>query len=54
MRYNCRLEGKLSGLERELRIAQMNNWDFEIANLKDEIKELEMEIEREFKMAYEG
>ena len=54
MLYNNELEAKLNGLERELEVAKLNNWEFEIANLKDEIRELEIEIENEFNMAYEG
>ena len=54
MKYGNNLEGKLAELERELRIAEMNNWEFDIANLKEEIKEVERELENQFNMAYEG
>ena len=50
MRYGCLLEAKLSKLERELKIAELNNWEFDIQVLKDEI----IEAEREIQEAYEG
>ena len=50
MRYGCLLEAKLSKLERELKIAKLNNWEFDIQVLKDEI----IEVEREIHEAYEG
>ena len=50
MRYGCLLEAKLSKLERELKIAELNNWEFDIKVLKDEI----IEVEREIQEAYEG
>ena len=50
MRYGCLLEAKLSKLERELKIAELNNWEFDIQVLKDEI----IEVEREIQEAYEG
>ena len=53
MTYNNKLEGKLSELERELRVAELNGWEFDAANLREEIEELEIEIDREFNMAYE-
>lgn len=54
MKYGNNLEGKLAEIESELRIAEMNNWEFDIANLKEEIKEVERELEEQFNMAYEG
>ena len=50
MRYGCLLEAKLSKLERELKIAKLNNWEFDIQVLKDEI----IEVEREIQEACEG
>ena len=44
------LEAELNRLERELRVAELNNWEFDIAVLKDEILNIEMELEN----AYEG
>ena len=38
------LEAKLYELERELRVAELNNWEFDIEVLKDEIKEVETEL----------
>ena len=38
------LEAKLYDLERELKIAELNNWEFDIEVLKDEIKEVETEL----------
>lgn len=54
MRYNNSLEGKLADLEKELRVAELNDWEFDIQNLKDEIREIETELENEYRMAYEG
>ena len=50
MRYGCLLEAKLSKLEKELKIAELNNWQFDIEVLKDEI----IEVEREIQEACEG
>ena len=44
------LEAELNRLERELRVAKLNNWEFDIQVLKDEI----IEVEREIQEAYEG
>ena len=44
------LEAELNRLERELRVAELNNWEFDIQILKDEILNTEMELEN----AYEG
>lgn len=38
------LEAKLYDLERELKVAELNNWEFDIEVLKDEIKEVEYEL----------
>ena len=54
MRYSNSLEGKLASLESELRVAEMNNWEFDVSTLKDEIREIGMQLENEFKEAYEG
>ena len=54
MLYNNKLEAKLNGLERELEIARLNNWEFDIVNLKEEIREVKRELENEFNKAYEG
>ena len=54
MKYGNDLEAKLNDLENKLRTAEMNNWDFDIANLKDEIREIEKELENQFNIAYEG
>ena len=44
MIHENNLEAKLYDLERELRIAELNNWEFDIEVLKDEIKEVETEL----------
>ena len=44
MLYMNSLEAKLYELERELKVAELNNWQFDIAVLKDEIKEVEHEL----------
>ena len=44
MMHENNLEAKLYELERELRIAELNNWEFDISILKDEIKEVETEL----------
>ena len=44
MIHENNLEAKLYDLERELRIAELNNWEFDISILKDEIKEVETEL----------
>ena len=50
MIHENNLEAKLYELERELKIAKLNNWEFDIQVLKDEI----IEVEREIQEAYEG
>ena len=50
MLYMNSLEAELNRLERELRVAELNNWEFDIQILKDEILNTEMELEN----AYEG
>ena len=50
MIYINSLEAKLNQLQRELRVAELNNWEFDIQILKDEILNTEMELEN----AYEG
>ena len=50
MLYMNSLEAELNRLERELRVAELNNWEFDIQVLKDEI----IEVERELQEAYEG
>ena len=44
MIHENNLEAKLYELERELRVAKLNNWEFDISILKDEIKEVEHEL----------
>ena len=44
MTHENNLEAKLYELERELRVAELNNWQFDIEVLKDEIKEVETEL----------
>ena len=44
MIYMNSLEAELNRLERELKVAELNNWQFDIAVLKDEIKEVESEL----------
>ena len=44
------LEAELNRLERELKVAELNNWEFDIQVLKDEILNIGMELEN----AYEG
>lgn len=44
MIHENNLEAKLYELERELRVAELNNWEFDIDVLKDEIKEVETEL----------
>ena len=44
------LEAKLNQLEKELNVAILNNWEFDIQYLKGEILEVEEELQR----AYEG
>ena len=50
MFYNNELEGRLNQLEKELKEARLNNWEFDIQCLKQEILEVEEELQR----AYEG
>lgn len=54
MKYGNNLENRLAELENELKVAELNNWEFDIANLKEEIKEVERELENQFNMAFEG
>ena len=44
MIHENNLEAKLYELERELKVAELNNWQFDIEVLKDEIKEVETEL----------
>ena len=44
MTHENNLEAKLYELERELKVAELNNWEFDIEVLKDEIKEVEYEL----------
>ena len=50
MIYMNNLEAELNRLERELRVAELNNWEFDIQILKDEILNIENELEN----SYEG
>ena len=49
MIHENNLEAKLYELERELRVAELNNWEFDIEVLKDEIKEVEYELYNSYK-----
>ena len=44
MIHENNLEAKLYELERELKVAELKNWEFDIEVLKDEIKEIEYEL----------
>ena len=44
MIHENNLEAKLYELERELKVAELNSWEFDIEVLKDEIKEVETEL----------
>ena len=44
MIHENNLEAKLYELERELKVAELNNWEFDIEVLKDEIKVVETEL----------
>ena len=44
MIHENNLEAKLYELERELKVAELNNLEFDISILKDEIKEVETEL----------
>lgn len=44
MIHENNLEAKLYEFERELKVAELNNWEFDIEVLKDEIKEVEYEL----------
>ena len=44
MIHENNLEARLYELERELKVAELNNWEFDISILKDEIKEVETEL----------
>ena len=44
MVYMNSLEAELNRLERELKVAELNNWEFDIEVIKDEIKEVEHEL----------
>ena len=43
------LEAKLYDLERELKVAELNNWEFDIQILKEEIINIENKLENEYK-----
>ena len=49
MIHENNLEAKLYELERELKVAELNNWEFDIEVLKDEIKEVETELYNSYK-----
>ena len=44
MIHENNLEAKLYDLERELKVAEFNNWVFDFEVFKDEIKEVEHEL----------
>lgn len=46
MIYLNNLESEIAKLENDLQTAELNNWDFDISVLKDEIKEKEIELNR--------
>ena len=48
MLYMNSLEAELNRLERELRVAELNNWEFDIKILKDEILNIENELENAY------
>ena len=52
MLYMNSLEAELNRLERELRVAKLNNWEFDIQVLKDEIIDIENELENELENEY--
>ena len=49
MIHENNLEAKLYELERELKVAELNNWEFDIQILKDEIIDIENELENKYK-----
>ena len=49
MIHENNLEAKLYELERELKVAELNNWEFDIEVLKDEIIDIENKLENEYK-----
>ena len=48
MIYMNSLEAELNRLERELRVAELNGWEFDIQILKEEIIDLENELNKEY------
>ena len=49
MIHENNLEAKLYELERELKVAELNNWEFDIQILKEEIIDIENKLENEYK-----
>ena len=49
MIHENNLEAKLYELERELKVAKLNNWEFDIQILKEEIIDIENELENKYK-----
>ena len=49
MIHENNLEAKLYKLERELRVAELNNWEFDIQILKEEIIDIENKLENKYK-----
>ena len=49
MLYMNSLEAKLYELERELKVAELNNWEFDIQILKEEIIDIENKLENKYK-----
>ena len=48
MIHENNLEAKLYELERELRVAELNNWEFDISILTDEIKAVEYQLYKSY------
>ena len=49
MIHENNLEAKLYELERELKVAELNNWEFDIQILKEEIIDIENKLENKYK-----
>ena len=48
MIYMNSLEAELNQLQRELRTAELNGWEFDIECLKEEILNIENKLENEY------
>ena len=49
MIHENNLEAKLYELERELKVAELINWEFDIQILKEEIIDIENKLENKYK-----